>query len=186
MSTRSTIAILKLDGSVSSVYCHGDGYLSYNGIMLARHYQKVDKVKKLIGFGDLSSLDENVEAPVGTKHSFDSRAPGITTFYGRDRGETGIESRPHESLEKYMTDGDFQQYDYVFDETKESWFLINHKTKKLQKLIPLLVKDKEITGDDRQFLDNIKKSSVAVKLKTKMEQEIPPKENAKKVKSIKV
>ena len=186
MSTRSTIAILKTDGNIESVYCHSDGYLSYNGIMLARHYQSTEKIKKLIGFGDLSSLNEDVEVPAGTKHSFDSRATGITTFYGRDRGETGIEARPHVSLEKYLVDGDFQEYDYVFDETKESWFLINQETKKLQKLIPLLVKDKEITGDDRQFLDDIKKSSVAVKLKIKMEKVIPPKENVKKVKKVKV
>lgn len=186
MSTRSTIAILKLDGSIDSVYCHSDGYLSYNGIMLARHYQKTEKVKKLIGFGDLSSLDQNVEVSIGTEHSFDSRAAGVTTFYGRDRGETGIEARPHANLEKYMTDGDFQQYDYIFDEAKESWFLINQKNHKLQKLIPLLVKDKEIKGDDRQFLDDIKNSLVTAKLKIKMEQVIPPKEDVKKVRKVKV
>ncbi len=47
MGTRSTIAIANADGTVQSVYCHWDGYVSNNGFLLLCHYQDVDKVNHL-------------------------------------------------------------------------------------------------------------------------------------------
>ena len=38
MATRSTIALEFADGTVQQVYCHWDGYLDYNGKLLAEHY----------------------------------------------------------------------------------------------------------------------------------------------------
>ena len=72
MSTHATIAIKNEDGSVDSIYCHHDGYMSHCGSMLSNHYTTPQKVRELIELGDMSSLGETIEDSV---------------FYCRDRGE---------------------------------------------------------------------------------------------------
>ncbi len=39
MSTRSRIAIENVDNTVTSIYCHFDGYVSHNGDILQNHSQ---------------------------------------------------------------------------------------------------------------------------------------------------
>ena len=51
MSTRSTIALEYADGTVHQIYCHHDGYLSYNGIRLYQHWQDPFKVRDLMDLG---------------------------------------------------------------------------------------------------------------------------------------
>ena len=58
MSTNSRIGYLREDGKVISIYCHWNGYTSYNGKILYKYYDTLDKVKKLIDLGSLSSLGE--------------------------------------------------------------------------------------------------------------------------------
>ena len=48
MSTRSYICIENENKSISGIYCHSDGYLTYNGAMLLDHYSDREKVKELI------------------------------------------------------------------------------------------------------------------------------------------
>lgn len=93
MSTRSYICIEQKDGTYKGSYCHSDGYLTYNGAMLIDHYQDRDKVEKLISYGDMSSLCENVDPNPNKPHSFDDRQEDVTVFYGRDRGEKNTEAR---------------------------------------------------------------------------------------------
>lgn len=80
MATRSTIAKLNPDGSVTSVYCHWDGYPDGVGATLRQHYTNQVKIDLLLALGDLSSL--------GIKGSL---------FYGRDRGETDVDAVPHKN-----------------------------------------------------------------------------------------
>ena len=62
MATRSHIAYQdKETNKIHMVYCHWDGYLSYNGKVLLRHYNEYDKIVKLISKGDFSSLYEDIE-----------------------------------------------------------------------------------------------------------------------------
>jgi len=92
MGTRSRIAVMH--GEVcKSVYCHWDGYLEHNGRILQEHYDSA-KANHLVALGDLSTLREHIVAPDGVDHSFEKPLPGITVFYGRDRGEedTGFKS----------------------------------------------------------------------------------------------
>jgi len=56
MATRSTIAIRNADNTVTAIYCHWDGYLSYNGKILFENYNTEEKVRELIALGDLSVL----------------------------------------------------------------------------------------------------------------------------------
>ena len=91
MSTRSAIGVMHGD-VCKAIYCHSDGYLSYNGQVLLAHYDSV-KANQLVSMGDMSMLGKEI----GEKINFDDRmtyeGDNIATqcrFYGRDRGETGI------------------------------------------------------------------------------------------------
>lgn len=126
MSTRSNIALYNTETQTAQViYVHYDGYYSGVGTTLKKHYQDVEKVKKLISGGDISSLAEEVEIPENVIHDFDNRNEKITTFYGRDRGETGVESETrYLSKDKLHTLKD-NDYLYVFLE-KEGFWLYTH------------------------------------------------------------
>lgn len=89
MSTRSGIGIEREDGSVVGVYCHYDGYPEGVGRILDEHYRDRRKVEELVGLGSVSSL----EREIGERHPFNERPADQTTFYGRDRGETGTEPK---------------------------------------------------------------------------------------------
>lgn len=62
MSTRSLIARENKNGSIDYLYCHFDGYLSHNGLVLFLGYSSTEKLNKLfeakVGF---SSIDDNFE-----------------------------------------------------------------------------------------------------------------------------
>lgn len=118
MGTRSSIGIENADGSVTAIYCHWDGYPSYNGRMLKDHYTDEAKVRELVALGDISSLD----AEIGTKHDFDNAPKGECNAYGRDRGETGIESQDFVSAADYYNRfGAGTEYAYLFREG--SWLV---------------------------------------------------------------
>jgi hypothetical protein len=83
MSTRSTIAIERTDGTVHQVYCHWDGYVSNNGRLLLENYSDPSVLQELIDLGSISSLGDTI----GFKHSLDDYSVKMTTFYARDCGE---------------------------------------------------------------------------------------------------
>lgn len=111
MATRGTIALEFADGTVQSVYCHYDNYLEGTGKILQEHYMDPFKVRQLIDLGDLSSLG----ADIGEKHDFDSHNSwgNMCLFYGRDRGETGVEAQKYASLKDYLNDHEGEEYDYI-------------------------------------------------------------------------
>jgi hypothetical protein len=123
MATRSTIALEFADGTVQQVYCHWDGYLSFNGKILQEHYSDPFKLRSLIDLGDMSSLGPGI----GEKHNFDNphkygtdeffaeqtRRRNFTTFYGRDRGEPGCEARRFKNYTEYLREAQFEEYNYI-------------------------------------------------------------------------
>ena len=118
MATRSTIALEYADGTVDKVYCHWDGYLAYNGKILFEHYSDPFKLRDLIDQGDLSSLDREV----GSKHDFDARVKGECTFYGRDRGETGVDARKFKDFADYEANHQYEEYSYIL-RTDGVWYV---------------------------------------------------------------
>jgi len=58
MATRSRIAIENENGTVTSIYCHFDGYLRGVGKTLFEHYDR-EKTEKLMELGDISVLGES-------------------------------------------------------------------------------------------------------------------------------
>lgn len=106
MSTRSFISVEQDDGSYKGVYCHSDGYLTYNGAMLLDHYNSREKADALIALGDLSLLCEKLYPDPDKPHGFDydKRQPDVTVAYARDRGEKNTEARivtPESALDSW-------------------------------------------------------------------------------------
>ena len=119
MATRSTIALEFADGSVAQVYCHWDGYLSNNGKILFENYADPFKVAGLIKLGDISSLGPGL----GDKHDFnDAASYPDTTFYGRDRGETGTEARWFKDYADYRKNAQGEEYNYIL-RTDGNWYV---------------------------------------------------------------
>ena len=113
MSTRSEIAIENKDGSISSIYCHSDGYLEYNGNILNNHYNSYELASSIISQNDCSSLGETIE---------ESR------FYNTWRNEdTKAKNFDNEYLfmERFSNDI-FAEYIYLFKDDK--WYVSELKT----------------------------------------------------------
>lgn len=111
MATRSTIAIENLDGTINQVYCHWDGYISNNGVLLNKHYKTRDLVEKLILGGGISSLGEYVSDEY---RSFDrpSDSDYYTTYYSY-RGEI-TEIRFFKDFEDYEANHQYEEFEYIF------------------------------------------------------------------------
>jgi hypothetical protein len=113
MSTRSEIAIENKDGSISSIYCHSDGYLEYNGHILNNHYNSYELASSIINQNDCSSLGETIE---------DSR------FYNTWRNED-TKSKKFDSEFHFMQEFEhniFAEYIYLFKDDK--WYVSELKT----------------------------------------------------------
>ena len=109
MATRSTIAIQNDDGTVTGIYCHWDGYLSYNGRILKENYNTEAKVRELIALGQLSVLGETI----GEKVDFNNAPDGQCIAYDRDRGQTGCEPATEHNWRQFINENG-QEYNYLF------------------------------------------------------------------------
>ena len=96
MSTHSTIAINRKDGTRTAIYCQYDGYIEGAGVTLQLAYNTAEKIEELLKLGDLSVLKYNTESCVA---------------YHRDRGE-----------EFSQSDGK-NEFNYTFDERDAVWYV---------------------------------------------------------------
>jgi hypothetical protein len=124
MATRSRIGIQKEDGSVTSIYCHWDGYPDHNGKILLSNYTEREKVEELITLGSISSLRKDIAPAPGSDHSFEKPQEDVTIAYHRDRGEDFNEARVNESVAAYLAD-DNEEYGYLFTKAGE-WKVSEH------------------------------------------------------------
>jgi len=109
MATRSRIAIENQDGSVTSVYCHWDGHIETNGVILNQYYRTKEKVEALIELGNISSLDKTLET---------------TVAYARDQGDDVIQNL-YLNVEELFEDGFGIGIEYVYCFTKDGIWLVN-------------------------------------------------------------
>jgi hypothetical protein len=145
MGTRSTIALEYADGTVDQVYCHFDGYLEHNGMMLMKHYQDPFKVQQMMDLGDMSSL----HAEIGEKHPFSPLGSGFTceeydakfgkmcTFYGRDRDEVGVEAKRFSDFDAYRLSHQYEEYEYIL-RTDGNWYVCRDESKVYKLLSEML------------------------------------------------
>jgi hypothetical protein len=92
---------------LKSVYCHWDGYLSYNGRILQEHYDSA-KANRLVSLGSLSYLKEEI----GEKHDFDALTDSCT-FYGRDRGDSDVDFTVDQSYAEFLDKEYDCEYYYI-------------------------------------------------------------------------
>ena len=145
MGTRSAIGI-KHGDVVKAVYCHWDGYLEHNGLLLARFYDNSVKVNKLISMGDLSSLG----ASIGEQQNFndyrevDTLEETWCKFYKRDRGEENVDYKTFANEQDYLNNFDMGvEFHYLFDNGK--WYYSDYgselKPLEIDLIMNLLSKD---------------------------------------------
>jgi hypothetical protein len=129
MGTRSRIGVMHGE-KLKSVYCHWDGYLEHNGQLLQDHYDSA-KANHLVALGDISSLKEQI----GEEHPFSGCdvIPNIshqkyaelygkmTTFYGRDRKETGVDFTVDQSYTEFLSKD--YDYEYIYIMCDGVWYV---------------------------------------------------------------
>ena len=129
MGTRSRIGVMHGD-VCKSVYCHWDGYLEHNGRILQEYYNS-SRANELVAQGDISSLGRLI----GEKHPFSPHASaedkiaheaadaaGWTTFYARDRGETGVEFATDFSFADFLNRVDDSGAEYYYIMRDGVWY----------------------------------------------------------------
>ena len=125
MSTRSNIAIKRKNGTYEKIYCHSDGYLEYNGVILDLFYKNVGKINNLLNLGDISLLGTRVNPDQSIQHGFDydKRQEGVTVAYGRDRQETEVDKKIYQNKEEFVNSfkDTWCEYVYLYDENNEKW-----------------------------------------------------------------
>jgi hypothetical protein len=140
MATRSVIS--KIDkkvsnGEITAVYCHSDGYLSWNGKILNEHYTNGNKVDELLSNGGISILNENIGKP-GIDFNDYKKFGSLkqSRFYHRDRGEElkiqtwndGLNSFVEEAKSSYDA-----EFIYMFEEVENGegiWYVYDIYAKK--------------------------------------------------------
>jgi hypothetical protein len=118
MATRSTIAVQHEDGTVSQIYCHSDGYLSYNGTLLVSHYNTLLGAEYLVSKGDLSCMGKTVGKKIDFNGMMEYNSDHFAKqcrYYGRDRGETGTEPKTYASVSEYFDKSSREDYNYFFN-----------------------------------------------------------------------
>ena len=120
MSTNSRIGYIE-NGKTKSIYCHWDGYIDHNGLILYTYYTTLEEVKALVELGDLSVLGKRLGEKVdfnkmSTDVKYRERYDGQCVAYHRDRGEE------YSVSEMGLTEleGD-QEYNYAF--IKGEWYV---------------------------------------------------------------
>lgn len=105
MGTRSRIGIEDMEtGTVTSTYCHWDGYPSGVGQTLLDHYQDREKVEALVALGYASSLAPTVEE---------------TAAEAANKGKPEVHENA-EGLYQSATDG-WEEYAYLY--RQGVWFV---------------------------------------------------------------
>ncbi len=104
MATRSTINRKLESGKIETVYCHWDGYLSNNGVLLFENYQTEEIINELFEkarMGGISSL-----GPI----------PDNCRFYNDHEEETTLVGSEKELVTEFG-----QEYNYLWKDGQ--WFV---------------------------------------------------------------
>ena len=153
MSTRCRIGIENKDGTITSIYCHHDGYPEVVGEILVNHYKTEEKIRKLLELGDMSSLGtepvENLrgwEMPkAGTadwlKAYMESHPENQCVIY-KTRGED-CPAKTHKDIEEYQRHSRdcWGEYAYLFKNNE--WFVLEYDDAELKSVERVLEKDEE-------------------------------------------
>ena len=140
MGTRSRIGIKNGNGTITSIYCHWDGYPSYNGRILLENYTDKQTVLTLMKLGDISTLGRTPTRyhPNQVNQDYWSVKESVRK---RERKETpdvtgDVRCMPYflrgEKCPAFTGDHmPSEGYDYLFDDGKWYYHGYNHEGWKL-------------------------------------------------------
>lgn len=156
MSTRARIGIENKDGTITSIYCHHDGYPSYLGKRLVDHYKTEDKIRKLLELGDMSSLGtEPVDNPNAWKETnpytiltgswdkiFAQLHPEDMCDTYKSRGEDcpAVTHKDVKEYQAYSRDC-WGEYTYLFKDGQ--WYVLEYDDPELKLVTDVLKKEEE-------------------------------------------
>ena len=141
MSTRSNIGYINDEGKIRAAYCHYDGYLEHNGRILLDHYTKAAKVKELVELGDMSFLAPKIHPTAGSGNDSDNNENDVTVFYGRDRGEYGVDPITYDTVSKWVNRKDsWEEYYYLFMPELGTWMVYAVHDKRWKQVTEDLIK----------------------------------------------
>lgn len=152
MSTRCRIGIENKDGTITSIYCHHDGYVE-NGVgeKLSVYYTDESKIRELMKLGDISSLGtEPVSNPDAwkmpqmasgsfeqlVKLCMDLHPDNMCDTY-KTRGED-CPAKIHRDIKEYQKcsrDG-WGEYTYLFK--NGTWFVLEYDDEELKQVQDIL------------------------------------------------
>ena len=158
MGTRSRIGVMHGD-VCKSVYCHWDGYLEHNGVILQEHYDSA-RANHLVALGDLSAL----RPEIGDQHAFSQfeiddmdredfirTTENMCTFYGRDRLEENTEFKADLTFETFFERAEGCGAEWYYIMRDGVWYVGNtHENdakyyRKLVLLLKALVDEMEVS-----------------------------------------
>ena len=145
MSTRSRIGLMLEDGTIKHSYCHFDGYPNGVGHTLVENYSEIKKVKELLSFGDMSFLCAKVN-PEG-EHSFGNPEKDVTVFYGRDRGESDVDSVTT-SMDEYLSVKYSSCIDYQYVFSGGHWWVYDNNDKTGWELVKRYLSEYALTEEE--------------------------------------
>ena len=146
MGTRSRIGVMHGD-VCKSVYCHWDGYLDNNGRILLEHYDS-SKANNLVALGDISSLGPEIgekhafsqfDLPADQVEAYKAKTKNWTTFYGRDRDETGTEFEVDHTFEDFFNRAERCGAEFYYIMKDGVWYCGDtyESSEMFKKLVPL-------------------------------------------------
>lgn len=115
MATTSSISLENPDHTVTSIYCHWDGYIEYNGKILLEHYTDYSIVNRLLQGGDLSSLKNTIDSC----EYYDRSHPAPSIFANFEQFNAGLVAR---------------EYDYVYKQDHKWYVRRNFRNNKWELL----------------------------------------------------
>ena len=121
MSTNSYIAIKNNDETIDYIYCHWDGYIENNGVILQLYYNNENRIRKLINLGDISSLEKKLNPIPEKPHEKLNRQENVTLAYARDCDEN-LRIRYSKNIDDFISDckGSTAEFVYLYDNNK--WY----------------------------------------------------------------
>jgi hypothetical protein len=145
MSTRSRIGLMLEDGTIKHSYCHFDGYPNGVGHTLVENYSEIEKVEELLSFGDMSFLSPKI-TPEG-EHSFGNPEKNVTVFYGRDRGESDVDSVTT-SMDEYLSVKYSSCIDYQYVFSGGHWWVYDNNDKSGWELVKRYLSEYSLTEEE--------------------------------------
>lgn len=117
MSTNSTIFKKIKNNKYKGIYCHSDGYIGWNGILLYTFYDTEEKVKELIDLGDLSILGARIGKEIDyerrcTDEDYYNSTRGQCVAYYRDRKDA-VKSNFIEAQKEAINK---QSFNYLYED----------------------------------------------------------------------